>query len=485
MDIHIEVDVINEHGLPYDFQTNYSERVKMLTENSVEFLRRQAQDTNRAKMPGLYGRRKGQLTKAQLVEALATGVDPVPQQDYQKISPTDGSDSGNNEAQTENDTSSPSSGRDSSDGGSDDEKDPGTGDGDEGDEEAGQSGEGGDSGDGEGEEENQQMEGADGDMPTPLTDLEGFVRWVSKDEHVSIRHPNPGMSKNAIETLIKQRIAKASYAPQGAKVTVVTGKKTDSSTVAAGQVVHYAFERILRYLINGVPVFSPGPAGCGKTTLFEQVFKAIKTKDHPNGLPFHALSNSEDTSKHEFLGHKDLQGNVTEPGFKLAFRDGGGFLNDEADNGRGNMNTVFNAAIDNGYMQFPDAFIHSHADFRFACSANTIGQGADRQYIGRHAQDMAFLDRFAFVPLDYDPDLERFLSNGNTEWMEVVWKIRENVRKNRETKVIAGTRAIKLGAIGLEAGESVEEVLSATLFRGVSPEIVTRCMANVDTSKVT
>jgi cobaltochelatase CobS len=75
-----------------------------------------------------------------------------------------------------------------------------------------------------------------------------------------------------------------------------------------------------------------------------------------------------------------------------------------------NVLTSLNAAIDNGECTFPDKVIPRHPEFICIACANTYGNGADRQYVGRAQLDGATLNRFAKVSIDYDDTLDLALS---------------------------------------------------------------------------
>src|SRR5690606_10479105 len=67
-------------------------------------------------------------------------------------------------------------------------------------------------------------------------------------------------------------------------------------------------------------------------------------------------------------------------------------------------------AIANGFCTFPDGkTVESSPDFRFIAAMNTYGNGATTEYVGRNRLDAATLDRFVFLELEHDEQLERAL----------------------------------------------------------------------------
>ena len=69
---------------------------------------------------------------------------------------------------------------------------------------------------------------------------------------------------------------------------------------------------------------------------------------------------------------------------------------------------ILNAAIANGYFNFPAPIgnVTKHPNFRCVAAGNTMGFGADAQYVGRNQLDAATLDRFAMIKMDYCPAIE-------------------------------------------------------------------------------
>jgi len=121
-----------------------------------------------------------------------------------------------------------------------------------------------------------------------------------------------------------------------------------------------------------------------------------------------------------------------------------------------------NAALSNGWQDFPDGRIRAHKDFRFIASANTNGTGASRTYSGRNQLDAASLDRFAcfemtadgamtrrlISALDFpDPDARRLA----LEWANAVDDFREAMRE-LDLRGVISPRAAIMGARLIAAG---------------------------------
>ena len=184
----------------------------------------------------------------------------------------------------------------------------------------------------------------------------------------------------------------------------INGVKADFGT----EVVHKSFETVLKFVAADEPVFLTGAAGCGKNVICKQVAKAL-------GLPFY-FSNAV-TQEYKITGFTDAMGTFHETQFYKAFKDGGVFMLDEIDASIPEVLVILNAAIANRYFDFPApiGYVEAHPDFRVVAAGNTFGLGADMEYVGRNQLDMASLDRFAVVEIDYDRDILPLIVRGTHE----------------------------------------------------------------------
>jgi hypothetical protein len=100
-------------------------------------------------------------------------------------------------------------------------------------------------------------------------------------------------------------------------------------------------------------------------------------------------------------------------------------------------------------------------------AANTWGHGATDQYVGRVKQDGAAIDRFVFVRIDYDEQLERDLVGPQYEaWARSVQRVRQAC-SNLGVKHIVSPRATVQGALLLAQGADKETVIRSVLRKGL------------------
>jgi len=237
---------------------------------------------------------------------------------------------------------------------------------------------------------------------------------------------------------------------------------------------HHCFEDVLLMVVAGTSPFLVGPAGSGKTTLAEQIAKALDRK-------FYMAARV--TSEFKLVGFIDAQGNCVRTQFREAYEHGGVFLFDEVDASDPDAMTAFNAALANGYADFPDGMVHRHPDICAIAAGNTFGRGADRQYVGRNQLDAATLDRFQIYEVDYDEELEVFLA-GNEPWARYVQAVRAAAEEAKIRHVIS-PRASIAGAKLLAAGMSLTKVVQATIWKGMSTDVITKCASTTHAARIT
>lgn len=187
-------------------------------------------------------------------------------------------------------------------------------------------------------------------------------------------------------------------------------------------VTHEAFGKVVKFIAHKKPVYLSGPAGSGKNVLCQQVAETL-------GLDFY-FSNAV-TQEYKITGFTDANGVYQESQFYKAFKNGGLFMLDEIDASIPETILILNAAIANGYMDFPAPIgkVEKHENFRVIAAGNTLGFGADMEYVGRNQLDAATLNRFRPVKVDYDERIEESCANGDKELLNFARKFRNATHK--------------------------------------------------------
>lgn len=205
-------------------------------------------------------------------------------------------------------------------------------------------------------------------------------------------------------------------------------------------------------------VWLAGPAGSGKTTGARMAAQAL-------GLEYAA--HGAMGMVHELLGFVDAGGRYHETAFARLYRTGGVCLLDEVDASDPNVTLALNGALDNGAALLPTGeMVQRHPDFVCIAAANTWGNGATAEYVGRNRLDGAFLQRFVALAWNYDEALETAIC-GNPDWARRVQKARAAASK-AGLKVIISPRASVHGAALLRAGLDADTAARMTYLSGLT-----------------
>jgi hypothetical protein len=245
-------------------------------------------------------------------------------------------------------------------------------------------------------------------------------------------------------------------------------------------VQHAIFPKVLVGLNKREALWLVGPAGTGKSTIAEQAAQAL-------GLDFSSRSCSAQTTETAITGYMDATGTYRTTEFRERYEKGGVMLLDEVDNGNPNVLTVLNSALSNNFMAFPDGMVRRHQDFVLVATANTFGNGATAEYVGRNAIDKAFVDRFSFLEVNYDRGVEEAMLASVTDlhpataakWLDIVTKCRANA-ETYGLKVIISPRATLKGAKWLSDGSiTVKDVVDMVILKGAKPEQASKILEGV------
>lgn len=232
-----------------------------------------------------------------------------------------------------------------------------------------------------------------------------------------------------------------------------------------GEHAHHELKNVLAWCASGSSVYLHGPAGTGKTTLARQVAALL-------GRTFYADGSIYKEAK--LLG-STLGSKYFATPFYQAFTRGGVWLCDEMDASDPTVLVTINQALANKTCTFPGApdAVAMHRDFLAIGTGNTVGTGATAAYAGRQPLDQSTLDRFAFIPIGYDEQLERAISP-HPEWTARVQALRAAAARVPGHALIITPRAsIDGGAFvaaamanGMARAEAFERAEEARVWKG-------------------
>lgn len=278
-----------------------------------------------------------------------------------------------------------------------------------------------------------------------LVELVNNLHLLNEDKVIQLIDTHrPKINISEIKEIIQDILKDMPMTP-----TTVVNLNTVKITEVKG-ITHPQFMNILQVMQAGCYPYIFGPAGSGKTYTARQAATALN-------LPFYSISLCAQTTEVKLTGYRNATGEYVETSFFKAYTEGGVYCLDEIDNSNPNVVTVLNNALSGETYGFPHGEFTKHKDFRVVATANTIGNGATAQYVGRNPLDKAASDRFEFVKYDYDPVMELSLCNGNKDIYNMVLHAR-NVLK--DTKALISPRATasiyKLTSVGMDIKTAFE-----------------------------
>lgn len=200
---------------------------------------------------------------------------------------------------------------------------------------------------------------------------------------------------------------------------------TDIKAALREQVVHKQFHQLaMAAQIPGVNIMMTGGAGSGKSHAARQISKLFD-------VPFYYLGMTLMPSN--LIGYANPHtGEWVHTPFTRAFIEGGVIVLEEMDGWSPNATLAANAPLANGYITSPTGeMFDRHPNCIVIACANTHGNGATMDYVGRNKLDGAFLDRFAVrINWEYDQRLERrMVGPANRDIADFVQICRGNAEK--------------------------------------------------------
>lgn len=266
---------------------------------------------------------------------------------------------------------------------------------------------------------------------------------------------------NKVTDLVKE--ATANLRPHQ---TLIVIDKREPITLPGRQ--HKEFANLLKLVALRRNVYLVGPPGTGKTYMAHAACQALSVE-------FGAISCSPTMPDSRIFGYMDANGKYVRTVFRDRFEYGGGFLFDEGDNGHPGVLAAINQALANSQCAFPDGMVAKSPDFFAMIAGNTYGTGATRQFIGRNELDAATLDRFVFLEIAIDNDLEESLVQAELPgepgilWLNQVRAWRESVQRQSLNVAITPRTSVN-GAMMLAAGFTTEQVTQMVARKGLSDD---------------
>jgi len=304
------------------------------------------------------------------------------------------------------------------------------------------------------------------------TDEVRSIVATSVDKHTEVLNTSWHTNFDGFKHEVTKQID--SLRPQVTHISV--GNRPEPVKIAG--VLHNRFEDILQTVSAGVHAYLVGPAGTGKSTIGKQVADSLN-------VPFASKSVSGQTPESALVGYMAGGGNYVATEFRRIFEHGGVFLLDEVDNGNPNVLNVLNSALANDSMAFADGMVSRHPNFVAIATANTYGNGATAEYVGRNPIDRAFLNRFATIDIDIDERVEDAMLNSvglslelSRLWITAIRKARANVF-SAGLRVLVTPRNTLNGARQISVGMSPAKAFATQITAGLKPEQLDKVMAGV------
>lgn len=247
------------------------------------------------------------------------------------------------------------------------------------------------------------------------------------------------------------------------KVEVVPEVKVIPQVEENGEVRHEKYEMIKACLECNIPIYLAGPAGSGKNFTVEQIAKELNWNFY--------FSNSVQ-QEFKLTGFIDAGGDYHGTEFYRACTDDKDciFFLDEMDASIPEVLVLLNAAIANGYFEFPNGRVdlkHVH----FVAAGNTVGSGADEMYTGRLVLDQATLDRFAIIDFDYSVRIEMAISKNNTDLVNFIHELREQAA-DKGIRATFSYRCITMVTKLESTGMDLKDIIKIAVMKGLDKDTI-------------
>lgn len=236
---------------------------------------------------------------------------------------------------------------------------------------------------------------------------------------------------------------------------------------------HKEYDTIKACIECGLPVYLSGPAGSGKNHVLEQIASDL-------GMNFY-FSNSVQ-QEYKLTGFIDAGGKYHETEFYKAAMDEEEciFFLDEMDASIPEVLVLLNAAIANGYFEFPTGKIELN-HIHFVAAGNTVGSGADDKYTGRMVIDQATLDRFTIIEFDYDEMIELHICKGDYDLVRFIRDLRERSDRQSIRATFSYRCITSVYQLTKNSNLSLEKVIKIAVVKGLDKDTINTLRLEGDT----
>lgn len=321
-----------------------------------------------------------------------------------------------------------------------------------------------------------------GTWPTFMVYVNGFKVKVKLDAWSSPRDPKWDVREieKAYETKGVKRHStgmgtKASQDAQEAPVreTSIPAEKNDEERTIepsdSSEVRHEKYDAIKACLKVGIPVYLAGPAGSGKNYTVEQICREL-------GWKFF-FSNSIQ-QEYKLTGFIDAGGSYHTTEFYKACtsEEDCVFFLDEMDASIPEVLVLLNAAIANGYFEFPEGRVNLDK-VHFVAAGNTVGSGADELYTGRMVIDQATLDRFVIIEFGYDERVELSLAENDRDLVKLVHRLRKSAEDHGIRATFSYRAIMMVVKLKKEGGLDMVSIIKIAVLKGLDRDTVKQLVA--------